>query len=205
VKFCNTFSAYHQKRVTSWYAPAPHILFLKKLSQIFVKSNQSLNFAYFHLESTAMYNNQGDRKQYNKQFQEAASFKKATNDTQYFWDLVNRNKNSGYPQQKKNNKQEEKILFGKKHGESTEKGVIDDSIPVERSGPGSEEVGILQSFSELAGTVPSYVIENISLMRYERPTPIQKHSVPLGLAGLDLMCCAQTVSFILFLFIQLHL
>jgi hypothetical protein len=139
-----------------------------------------------------MYNNQGDRKQYNRQFQEAASFKKATNDTQYFWDLVNRNKNS-IQQNKKNNKQEEKILFGKK-SESTEKGVIDDSIPVERSGPRSEEVGVLQSFAELEGSVPSYVIENIALMRYERPTPIQKHSVPLGLAGLDLMCCAQTVS-----------
>ena len=30
-------------------------------------------------------------------------------------------------------------------------------------------------------------------MKYETPTPIQKHSLPLGIAGFDLMCCAQTV------------
>ncbi len=86
-------------------------------------------------------------------------------------------------------------MFGKKIETTGEKGFIDDNIPVERSGPRSEEVGVLQSFAELEGSVPPYVINNITLMRYERPTPIQKHSVPLGLAGLDLMCCAQTVSF----------
>ncbi len=144
-----------------------------------------------------MYNNhhhhQGERKQFNKQFQEAASFKKATNDTQYFWDLVNRNKANNFQSgNKKNLKQEEKILFVKKN-ENSEKGVIDDSIPVERSGPKSDEVGVLQNFSELEGSVPNYVMNNIALMNYDRPTPIQKHSIPLGLAGLDLMCCAQTV------------
>lgn len=147
-----------------------------------------------------MYNNHNghnnhDRKQFNKQFQEAASFRKASNDTQYFWDLVNRNKNSGFSNgnRNKNTKHDEKVLFGKKV-ETTEKGFIDDNIPVERSGPRSEEIGVLNTFAELEGTVPSYVMNNIALMRYERPTPIQKHSVPLGLAGLDLMCCAQTVN-----------
>ena len=31
-------------------------------------------------------------------------------------------------------------------------------------------------------------------MNYSRPTPIQRHSVPLASAGEDLMCCAQTGS-----------
>ena len=35
---------------------------------------------------------------------------------------------------------------------------------------------------------------NIKLMNYAKSTPIQKHAVPLGIAGKDLMCCAQTGS-----------
>ncbi|KAL7527370.1 hypothetical protein ACHAXR_001918 [Thalassiosira sp. AJA248-18] len=35
---------------------------------------------------------------------------------------------------------------------------------------------------------------NIKLMKYTRSTPIQRHSIPLGMAGHDLMCCAQTGS-----------
>ena len=31
-------------------------------------------------------------------------------------------------------------------------------------------------------------------MRYQHPTPIQSHAVPVALAGSDLMCCAQTGS-----------
>jgi ATP-dependent RNA helicase DDX3X len=31
-------------------------------------------------------------------------------------------------------------------------------------------------------------------MNYDRPTPIQKHAVPLVLGGRDVMCCAQTGS-----------
>jgi hypothetical protein len=34
----------------------------------------------------------------------------------------------------------------------------------------------------------------IKLMKYTNPTPIQKHAIPLGMAEVDLMCCAQTVS-----------
>lgn len=35
---------------------------------------------------------------------------------------------------------------------------------------------------------------NVKLMNYAKSTPIQRHAVPLGLAGHDLMCCAQTGS-----------
>jgi ATP-dependent RNA helicase DDX3X len=35
---------------------------------------------------------------------------------------------------------------------------------------------------------------NIKLMNYAKSTPIQRHAIPLGLQGHDLMCCAQTGS-----------
>ena len=49
----------------------------------------------------------------------------------------------------------------------------------------------------LVGSSPAFgqafLTRNIGLMRYERPTPIQKHAIPLALGGgHDLMCCAQT-------------
>lgn len=136
-----------------------------------------------------------------KQFNEANSLKKAANDTQFFWDMVNKNR-FYHNNPKKSSKHEEKVLFAKKVEGTTDRVEIDDSIPVERSGPQSESVGVLQSFAELEGRVPPYVSSNIALMKYEKPTPIQKHSIPLGLEGLDLMCCAQTVSFIPYFSIQ---
>jgi hypothetical protein len=137
-----------------------------------------------------------DRKMNNRQFQEASSLRKACNDTQFFWDMVNRNRGPyGTPPIRRpvNKQQEEKILFGKA-AETVEHGFIDDSIPVERSGPRADEIPVLNSFAELEGQVPPFVSESIQMMRYVNPTPIQKHAVPLGLAGVDLMCCAQTVS-----------
>jgi hypothetical protein len=70
---------------------------------------------------------------------------------------------------------------------------IYDQIPVERSGEGADLVPVLSSFEELSG-LPDFLVRNITLMQYARPTPIQRHSIPLGLAGHDLMCCAQTGS-----------
>lgn len=93
---------------------------------------------------------------------------------------------------KMNRHHEENFLFSKK-AESASTGFIDDNIPVQRSGPRSEEVETLGSFEELKGKVPSSISRCIELLKYEKPSPIQKHSIPLGIAGLDLMCCAQTV------------
>ena len=79
-------------------------------------------------------------------------------------------------------------------GDSEEK----DPVVVERSGAGEKDVAILESFSELKNDskyeIPAFIMDNIALMKYDKPTPIQKHSIPLGIAGFDLMCCAQTVS-----------
>lgn len=129
-----------------------------------------------------------------RQAQEEASFRKATADTQFFWNQVTRNNGTVRKLQRVLNPQlrarEESQLFGN-HTDVLQ-GVIQDSTPVERSGPGADTFPVLEKFSDL-NNLPSFIARNIRLMRYESPSPIQKHSVPLGLAGLDLMCCAQTV------------
>jgi ATP-dependent RNA helicase DDX3X len=141
-----------------------------------------------------MYDQQYDRPKNGRLAQEEASARKAQVDTQYFWNQVARN--SGQLRvlripKPQNRAREETQLFGN-HTEVLQ-GVIQDSIPVERSGPGADDIAILEKFSDLKN-LPSFIARNIRLMRYESPSPIQKHSVPLGLAGLDLMCCAQTGS-----------
>ena len=124
--------------------------------------------------------------------QEEASRRKAMADTQWFWGHVERNRGQRFYRSLKapQRAREETQLFGSSTEVST--GINGDSIPVERSGPGCENVPVLEAFDELVDLAP-FLARNVRLMRYEKPTPIQKHSVPLGLSGLDLMCCAQTV------------
>lgn len=138
--------------------------------------------------------NATERKAANRNMQEAASQRKAANDTQYFWDLVRRSMAGHFVGPRKFSRtQEEHHLFGKKdeaHAPTT----IEDSIEVQRSGPRSDEVDVFEAFSELEGKVPTSVLSCFQMMHFHKPTPIQKHAIPLGLHGLDLMCCAQTVS-----------
>lgn len=66
---------------------------------------------------------------------------------------------------------------------------------MEISGYGADKLKPLEHFSELGAQFPPFLSRNITLMRYERPTPIQKHSIPVAIDGAtDLMCCAQTGS-----------
>jgi ATP-dependent RNA helicase DDX3X len=69
-----------------------------------------------------------------------------------------------------------------------------DAIKVERSGPGAESVVPLASFAAIGDALPPFALENVGRMGYQRPTPIQKHAIPIAINGGDLMCSAQTGS-----------
>lgn len=65
-----------------------------------------------------------------------------------------------------------------------------DAIPVEVSGQDPPEPFV--NFSDL--DLGECLNHNIELAHYSKPTPVQKHAVPISLAGRDLMACAQTGS-----------
>jgi superfamily II DNA/RNA helicase len=131
----------------------------------------------------------------NRRFVEEMSARKANADTQFFWNQVQRNRHfqhgAGGRHNRMSKAREQAELF--ETDGHLERGVIEDSIPVERSGPFVEDIPPLNHFSELSAKIPPFVERNVQLMKYQLPTPIQKHAVPFGLQGLDLMCCAQTV------------
>ena len=65
-----------------------------------------------------------------------------------------------------------------------------DKIPVESSGNDIPEP--IEAYS--VETVGEDLYRNSLLCGYTKPTPVQKYSVPIGVAGRDLMACAQTGS-----------
>ena len=65
-----------------------------------------------------------------------------------------------------------------------------DEIPVEASG--TEIPSPVSSFEEI--DLGESLNMNIKRCKYVRPTPIQRHAIPISLAGRDLMACAQTGS-----------
>lgn len=65
-----------------------------------------------------------------------------------------------------------------------------DDIPVEASGEDVPDA--ITSFT--APPLDELMVENITLSRFTKPTPVQKYSVPIVANGRDLMACAQTGS-----------
>lgn len=65
-----------------------------------------------------------------------------------------------------------------------------DEIPVEMSGRACPQ-GI-ESFDE--ADLPESLRRNLRLCGFAKPTPVQKHSIPIGMAQRDMMACAQTGS-----------
>jgi ATP-dependent RNA helicase DDX3X len=65
-----------------------------------------------------------------------------------------------------------------------------DDIPVETSG--NDIPAPIEEYS--IDTIGEDLMRNTQLCGYNKPTPVQKYSVPIGLAGRDLMACAQTGS-----------
>ncbi|TGZ75127.1 hypothetical protein CRM22_000556 [Opisthorchis felineus] len=68
-----------------------------------------------------------------------------------------------------------------------------DNIPVSATGPDfNDEASAISSFSDLA--LHRIIRSNVELAQYNRPTPVQKHAIPIIASGRDLMACAQTGS-----------
>lgn len=65
-----------------------------------------------------------------------------------------------------------------------------DKIPVEVSGQSCPKP--VDDFSE--SNLPPQVSANVKLAGFLKPTPVQRYSIPAGIAGRDLMSCAQTGS-----------
>lgn len=65
-----------------------------------------------------------------------------------------------------------------------------EDIPVETSGP--DVPPPVNTFAEI--DLGEALNENIRRCKYVKPTPVQRHAIPISLAGRDLMACAQTGS-----------
>ena len=65
-----------------------------------------------------------------------------------------------------------------------------DDIPVEASGQDVPDP--VTEFSK--PPLDDHLLSNIELSGYKQPTPVQKYSIPIVMAGRDLMACAQTGS-----------
>ena len=134
--------------------------------------------------------------------QDCLKFRKSTRDTEYFWATqasnVQQDRMRGGPLQKSRQRllEEEAELFKDNTGAVGINFDRYDHIPVERSGEGIEEIPIIGTFQEIFTIfqMPKFVEKNVSLLKYVKPTPVQKYGLPAGLCGRDLMCCAQTGS-----------
>ncbi|KAJ9668780.1 DEAD-box ATP-dependent RNA helicase [Coniosporium apollinis] len=88
----------------------------------------------------------------------------------------------------------ERELFGVPNDPSKQQTGINfekyDDIPVEASGQGVPDP--ITRFEN--PPLDDHLLSNIELAGYKVPTPVQKYSVPIVMAGRDLMACAQTGS-----------
>ncbi|KAM3608155.1 uncharacterized protein V6R79_020108 [Siganus canaliculatus] len=86
-----------------------------------------------------------------------------------------------------NERLEHELFSGSNTGINFEKY---DDIPVEATG--SNCPPHIESFHDV--DMGEIIMGNISLSRYTRPTPVQKHAIPIIKSKRDLMACAQTGS-----------
>tara|TARA_B110000305_G_scaffold105612_1_gene118822 strand:- start:61 stop:606 length:546 start_codon:yes stop_codon:yes gene_type:complete len=138
----------------------------------------------------------GNSKAMRRENQLEAVQKKEETDSNYFWTTVFRYRCKNNPPMIPTASPEE--LFS---SVSTNVGInFDqyDAIPVTRSGPDVEDVLSLNDFSALNEVLPDFLMDNLtspSKMGYSKPTPIQRHCIPLSIDGrYDVMACAQTGS-----------
>lgn len=90
----------------------------------------------------------------------------------------------------------ERAVFGDKKSRDSSSAGIDfdeyDKIPVEVTGRNSDNIASIERFRE--GELTDSVMKNLERCGYDRPTPVQKHAIPIVLGGRDVMACAQTGS-----------
>lgn len=67
-----------------------------------------------------------------------------------------------------------------------------EDIPVEVSG--ADVPAPASSFAQMEAALGERLSENVRRCGYVRPTPVQRHAIPIAAAGRDLMACAQTGS-----------
>jgi len=106
------------------------------------------------------------------------------------------NKSNNNKVNKKQLKEREVALFGKQGAQGINFSKYD-NIKVEvKSGSSTNDNTKEMTFTDFSQLqLPSKQLQNnIKLMNYSKSTPIQRHAVPLGINGHDLMCCAQTGS-----------
>lgn len=65
-----------------------------------------------------------------------------------------------------------------------------EDIPVEATG--QDVPAPIKSFEDIE--LGPALMENVRRCKYSKPTPVQRYSIPIGMAGRDLMACAQTGS-----------
>ncbi|PFH35149.1 DEAD (Asp-Glu-Ala-Asp) box polypeptide DDX3X [Besnoitia besnoiti] len=91
--------------------------------------------------------------------------------------------------------EKEKDVFSSEKMQST--GIKFDSydkVPVELKGRGAEHILAIESFQTPGMQIHPLLLQNVARVKYTKPTPIQKNSIPTILSGRDLMACAQTGS-----------
>ena len=127
-----------------------------------------------------------------------AVHKRLKADDSYFWKL----KGESFSRERMDRKTATE-LFGKdKSGPGSEfpssSFEIESDTPVARSGEVGKDVRAIDEFGEdFRNVVPEWTFDNLTKkdrMRYRKPSPIQRHCVPLALAGHDVLASAQTGS-----------
>jgi len=143
--------------------------------------------------------NRKERKAGKQKANALAVNKRLKADDSYFWKL----KSERFSRERID-KKTERELFGEetddaqKLGRSESAVEIESDTPVTRGGEVGKDIAPIDVFGDdFKNLVPDWAFENLTRadrMRYRRPSPIQRHCVPLALKGHDVLASAQTGS-----------
>lgn len=140
-----------------------------------------------------------ERKAMTRHLQFEATKRKAEAETDFFWNQVEHNRSRG-DNSIMYDSETERMFGSKDSSRGLSPGEVE--LPVERSGANASNASVMAQFEELKGQIPDCVFTNLIRMGISSPSPIQKHAIPSGLAGFDLMCCSQTVRHLFFAYLM---